>query len=274
MENFIDGGYDYNWVDEKRADEFRCPICKSILKQPKILPCKHSFCKECLRLYIDNKLLKGVNLKCPLCRKIFQDHEVSTDNEINTYIKYNLMHSMPCGTKINVIGTFKHRAECELCNMIDGAYTDNDELVPVPQQFMQFIRSKLFQLSEKYGVKYKISDGKLYINGRVSGKKQMKCEIATLIVSKDRERNPQNYADDEDYDYAVRNDHFRYDRRTHTWIQGLSQAPHTSNITNTRVINADGSISFTSRFVYNSDNHITTSSRIRMRSQWRDPEPE
>lgn len=45
-----------------------CEICYSDYTDPKILPCKHTFCKLCLEKFVNPKLM----LECPSCRKQIQ----------------------------------------------------------------------------------------------------------------------------------------------------------------------------------------------------------
>ena len=49
---------------KKVAGHLTCPICYELYKNPKYLPCHHSYCEECLV-----KLQKGSNITCPECRK-------------------------------------------------------------------------------------------------------------------------------------------------------------------------------------------------------------
>ncbi|XP_048050297.1 nuclear factor 7, ovary-like [Megalobrama amblycephala] len=46
-------------------DDFSCPVCYEIFKDPVILSCSHSFCKECLQQFWRNKETQ----ECPVCRK-------------------------------------------------------------------------------------------------------------------------------------------------------------------------------------------------------------
>ncbi len=54
---------------ERLEEKLNCPICLDQYKDPKILPCHHSFCTECLKevaaINIDGKN----TLNCPSCRK-------------------------------------------------------------------------------------------------------------------------------------------------------------------------------------------------------------
>lgn len=52
-----------------------CSICMELFRVPRVLPCQHTFCQECLSDYIRDVSIKGRNKKrslikfsCPLCR--------------------------------------------------------------------------------------------------------------------------------------------------------------------------------------------------------------
>ena len=48
-----------------------CPICQEDINDPRLLPCTHSFCVECLKAYCRDKL-PGDDVPCPVCRNEFQ----------------------------------------------------------------------------------------------------------------------------------------------------------------------------------------------------------
>ena len=53
-------------IELKRVtDHATCPVCLQLYKCPKVLPCQHSYCQECLI-----KLEKDKKITCPECRKI------------------------------------------------------------------------------------------------------------------------------------------------------------------------------------------------------------
>jgi len=61
---------------EKAAEHLReiteCPICMSVFTDPRMLPCIHTFCFECLSLTGEADQKKpGDKIPCPLCRKEF-----------------------------------------------------------------------------------------------------------------------------------------------------------------------------------------------------------
>ena len=53
---------------EELEKEITCPVCKEHFRDPKILPCLHYYCKECLR---ELTLRAGSNrpFKCPVCER-------------------------------------------------------------------------------------------------------------------------------------------------------------------------------------------------------------
>ncbi len=46
-------------------DDFICPVCCEIYKNPVLLSCSHSFCKECLQQFWRTKKTQ----ECPVCRR-------------------------------------------------------------------------------------------------------------------------------------------------------------------------------------------------------------
>lgn len=52
---------------ERLQADLTCAVCQSIFNDPVLLPCSHSFCRECLRRSLQ------VKKSCPLCREDFRE---------------------------------------------------------------------------------------------------------------------------------------------------------------------------------------------------------
>ncbi|NXO12763.1 TRI59 protein, partial [Oriolus oriolus] len=59
---------------ERLEEELTCAICYEIFEEPRVLPCSHTFCRECLQdlLQPSAEFPGGSCLSCPSCRALVQ----------------------------------------------------------------------------------------------------------------------------------------------------------------------------------------------------------
>ncbi|KAL0201615.1 hypothetical protein M9458_004802, partial [Cirrhinus mrigala] len=95
-------------------DQFNCPICLDVLKDPVTIPCGHSYCMSCITDYWNQDDQKGV-YSCPQCRQTFTPRPA-----LNKNVMFAEMVEKLKKTKVNAARpafTFAgpEDVECDVC---------------------------------------------------------------------------------------------------------------------------------------------------------------
>uniref|UniRef100_A0A3B4X5Y1 RING-type domain-containing protein n=1 Tax=Seriola lalandi dorsalis TaxID=1841481 RepID=A0A3B4X5Y1_SERLL len=52
-------------MSSRSEEELTCPVCHDIFKEPVVLSCSHSFCRDCLQRWWREKVIH----ECPVCKR-------------------------------------------------------------------------------------------------------------------------------------------------------------------------------------------------------------
>src|SRR6218665_3502406 len=122
-----------------------CCICLKTFTDPRMLPCIHTFCFQCLNDMVDKSDKKpGDKIQCPMCRK-----ELTIPNDGVQGIQKNFfmagmieVRSIPCDVcKTNACGTKSNTSKatsrcldcqenlCEVCSKMHQAFKERNHKV-------------------------------------------------------------------------------------------------------------------------------------------------
>ncbi|XP_068676411.1 E3 ubiquitin-protein ligase TRIM71-like [Montipora foliosa] len=92
--------------------EAECPLCIETVKNPKTLPCLHSFCLECLDRHANfaRRQLKAT-IECPVCQTSFQIPETDTFDKLPSSFHLNRL--------VDVLALEDGSVQSQRCNSCD-----------------------------------------------------------------------------------------------------------------------------------------------------------
>lgn len=73
-------------------DQFCCPVCLEVLRDPVTIPCGHSYCLDCIEDYWNRAKQKG-QYSCPQCRQVFHPRPLLSRNTVLGEVVEKLLQS-------------------------------------------------------------------------------------------------------------------------------------------------------------------------------------
>ena len=154
----------------RKRDDLICPVCFDVYISPRLLPCVHSVCIECIAKLI-NKY--GKNFPCPLCREIIRaPSEGAPGFKRNIYIsdeeliraRKGELHGAECqktgheGKPLELYCYLCDTAICMLCKLTEHERHKTESVKAVAEQSKKALDKLVGVLNERVSMLTKLAE--------------------------------------------------------------------------------------------------------------------
>ncbi|XP_059211853.1 nuclear factor 7, ovary-like [Centropristis striata] len=138
-------------------DDLCCPVCRDIFKDPVVLSCSHSFCKDCLQSWWTGKQTK----ECPVCKRKSKGHppcNLVLKNLCESFLQQRVQRASEAlcslhSEKLKLFCLDHHQPVCLICR--DSEKHSNHRFRPL-DEVVQKIKKKLQETLEPLKKKLKV----------------------------------------------------------------------------------------------------------------------
>ncbi|KAK7099067.1 transcription intermediary factor 1-beta-like [Littorina saxatilis] len=101
-------------AEAKAVKSFSCPVCHEDLKEPKILPCTHLVCRQCLLSTLKKKRRSGKS-GCPVCQSPLFKTDTLDQDDFDLFVD-ELPTDHVTGVKVECQKTLTGSSICTICD--------------------------------------------------------------------------------------------------------------------------------------------------------------
>ncbi|XDV41881.1 hypothetical protein PO909_010666 [Leuciscus waleckii] len=124
-------------------EQFSCPICMELLRDPVTIPCGHNYCMECIKLFWEQKNQRKL-CSCPQCRQTFSPRPALNKNTLFAEVVERLRHT---GIHSNTIPGVKNDEDIAKEKQ-DLVMFCEQELKQSQRRFQQVIKERETELQD------------------------------------------------------------------------------------------------------------------------------